>query len=887
MVLSNTRFGARALLCGVALAAVLPAAALAQNAQGQTTQGQTSGEPASLAEIIVTGSRNATRRAEAEQRQADIVSEVISADELLTIPSTSVAAALKRLPGVSTVNDRGTGDARYVSIRGLDSALNVYTLNGVRLATSGRDNRAVALDLLPPDGLDTVRVVKSVTPDLDGDAVGGTIDFRLPSPFDFGENLATLSARASRENIADKTATDLTGAFSTFLNEAKTLGLYGVVFHTERTITGERNENISYNTSWRPNGVLPADNIVLPESTELRLVSHGLDRFVNDIDRTGGNFTLEYRPSADDALHLRGLYSQWKNDQLHDYIDVKTSLNAAGAINGFSSLMGAEVKQEDNRLAMVDFGGRHVRSAFELDYDIAYTYGRTETPNQWYIEYVTDSSLPIFNTPISFDASDSKHPTWVMSEAQSTAMLNPANLQFDYAELYRRISEDSQAFATTNLTWSPEGKGPLKTVKGGFRFRRSQRDYDQQQDVDSGTRDIPGLAGGSPLSSHTDLIAGSIDHFDDDHYRDRTRFGTIMEMNRVLALLQAAPRVTDAEYPWNLNDSTGHETSYSGYAMAVLERGAWSATAGARLERTDVHNEALVTTEDAVTGVVTREFGGATGTTEANYTEFLPSLHVDWRPNADWTVRAAVWTSFARPNFTDISKGINVESNGPRIVSISKGNPDLKPAEALNFDLGVQYSGDQGFFSAGLFRKEIDNFIYQSAGSQVIVGEDGVPITTSANGKDASIWGLELAGRRDLVAGFSAWANYTYQPSKADPGIAWRDGVEVGLPNAPEVLGNIGIGYKRDRFDADLGYSYRGRYIATLRANALDEYIQPQATLDFGARLQLTDQLVLSLYGENLTGEAGYWATRGKSERYTIGYQTAPRMLGLGLTWRH
>ena len=883
MVLSNTRFCARALLCGAALAAILPAAALAQTAPAQ---GGTA-DAANLADIIVTGSRSATRRAEAEQRQADIVSEVISADELLTIPSTSVAAALKRLPGVSTVNDRGTGDARYVSIRGLDSALNVYTMNGVRLATSGRDNRAVALDLLPPDGLDTVRVVKSVTPDLDGDAVGGTIDFRLPSPFDFGDGMASLSVRASRENIADKTATDLNGAFSTFLDSDRTLGLYGVVFHTERTITGERNENISYNTSWRPNGLLPDSDTVLSEDTPLRLVSHGLDRFVNDIDRTGGNFTLEYRPTSNDELHLRGLYSQWKNDQLHDYIDVKTGQDDKGAINSFSSLMGAEVKQEDNRLGVLNLGGRHVRSAFELDYDIAYTYGRTETPNQWYMEYVTDGSLPIYSTPIGFDASDSKHPTWVMSEAQSSAMLNPANLKFDYAELYRRISEDSQAYAAVNLAWSPEDKGVLKTVKGGFRFRRSQRDYDQQQDVDSGTRDIPGLAGGSPLSDHSDLIAGSIDHFDDDHYRGLTRFGTILEMNRVLAVLQAAPRVTDDEYPWNLNDSSGRETSYSGYAMAVLERGAWLATAGARVERTDIHNEALVTTEDAVTGVVTREFGGATGTTEASYTQVLPSLHVDWRPNADWTVRAAVWTSFARPNFTDISKGINIESNGPRIVSIAKGNPDLKPAEALNFDLGVQYAGEQGFLSVGLFRKEIDNFIYQSAGSQVMVGADGVPITTSANGKDATIWGVELAGRRDLIAGFSAWANYTYQPSKADPGIAWREGVEVGLPNAPKVLGNVGLSYKRDRFDADLGYSYRGRYIATLRANALDEYIQPQATLDFGARLQLTDQLVLSAYGENLTGEAGYWATRGKSERYTIGYQTAPRMLGLGLTWRH
>ncbi|MDQ1154376.1 TonB-dependent receptor plug domain-containing protein [Brevundimonas sp. SORGH_AS_0993] len=393
--ISRVRMGA--LLGGVALA-VLPAQALAQSAVPErATEAATEVEA-----IIVTGARNATRRAETEQHRADIVSEVVSADELLTIPSTSVAAALKRLPGVSTVNDRGTGDARYVTIRGLDGALNVYTLNGVRLATSNRGDRAVALDLLPPDGLDTVRVVKSVTPDLDGDAVGGTIDFRLPSPFDFNERLASLSVRASRENIADKTATDLTGAFSTFLNANETLGLYGVVFHTKRTITGERNENISYNTSWRPDGALPNSEVVLPESTPLRLISHGLDRFVNDIDRTGGNFTLEYRPNTNDAFHLRGLYAQWKNAQLHDYIDIRTSLGNAGAIDGFSSLMGAEVKQEDNRLGVLDLGGRNVRGAFALDYDIAYTYGRTETPNQWYMEFVTGDSLPIFGTPIRY-----------------------------------------------------------------------------------------------------------------------------------------------------------------------------------------------------------------------------------------------------------------------------------------------------------------------------------------------------------------------------------------------------------------------------------------------------------------------------------------------------
>ena len=125
--------------------------------------------------VIVRGIRLGQARALNDQRAANNTVAVQSADEAGRFPDNNVAESLSRLPGVTLVRDQQTGEGQLVTIRGLDSGLNVFTVNGVRLAQTQTD-RQIALDTLPTDGYQQLRVSKTSTPDMDGDAIGGTVD---------------------------------------------------------------------------------------------------------------------------------------------------------------------------------------------------------------------------------------------------------------------------------------------------------------------------------------------------------------------------------------------------------------------------------------------------------------------------------------------------------------------------------------------------------------------------------------------------------------------------------------------------------------------------------------------------------------------------------------
>ena len=109
--------------------------------------------PASLDEVIVIGIRGAQAAALNEQRTNDNISNVISADQLGIFPDRNIAEAMRRIPGVSVEREEKAGDGRYVSIRGLDSALNNFKLNGMNVAQQEEDNRRVALDIIQVEAL--------------------------------------------------------------------------------------------------------------------------------------------------------------------------------------------------------------------------------------------------------------------------------------------------------------------------------------------------------------------------------------------------------------------------------------------------------------------------------------------------------------------------------------------------------------------------------------------------------------------------------------------------------------------------------------------------------------------------------------------------------------
>ena len=150
--------------------------------------------------------------------------------------------------------------------------------------------------------------------------------------------------------------------------------------------------------------------------------------------------------------------------------------------------------------------------------------------------------------------------------------------------------------------------------------------------------------------------------------------------------------------------------STAGYGLANFQFNALDVTAGVRIEHTEVTNTNWMD-DGAQTGF---------GDTESRYTNVLPSVTAVYRPSDKFVYRGAVWTSFSRPEFSNISRGVSIGRATPRpgqtlgdIVSISRGNPDLKPAEALNLDVSAEYYPDRSsLVSVGVFHKKIDHFIF-------------------------------------------------------------------------------------------------------------------------------------------------------------------------------
>ena len=112
-----------------------------------------------------------------EQYGSRTVVNIVSADRIQELPDNNAAESIGRLPGVAI--QRSGGEANTVSIRGLSPEFNNVTVNGVRLAGTDGGNRSVDLSLVSSNILDGIEVRKAITPDMDADAVGGTINLRL------------------------------------------------------------------------------------------------------------------------------------------------------------------------------------------------------------------------------------------------------------------------------------------------------------------------------------------------------------------------------------------------------------------------------------------------------------------------------------------------------------------------------------------------------------------------------------------------------------------------------------------------------------------------------------------------------------------------------------
>ncbi len=155
-----------------------------------------------LEEIIVYGLRDSLLSARNQERYANNLKDVIAAEGVGKLPDANIAEALNRVNSIYLRPDQGEG--RYVSIRGVDPILNNVTFNGQTIAVSdsdGRSGRAAPLDVLSASSVSFIEVHKVTMPDMDGQSIGGTINVRTPSAYNFDEQYASLNTETGQNDF--------------------------------------------------------------------------------------------------------------------------------------------------------------------------------------------------------------------------------------------------------------------------------------------------------------------------------------------------------------------------------------------------------------------------------------------------------------------------------------------------------------------------------------------------------------------------------------------------------------------------------------------------------------------------------------------------------------
>lgn len=193
--------------------------------------------------------------------------------------------------------------------------------------------------------------------------------------------------------------------------------------------------------------------------------------------------------------------------------------------------------------------------------------------------------------------------------------------------------------------------------------------------------------------------------------------------------------------------------------------------------------------------------------------------------------------------------------------------------------MAERYFKNVGLISAGLFYKNLENFIYTERVSDYTAAQfandfPNVPNPLPAdadwvlfqpkNGESVNLYGFEVGVQKQLdflpglLKNLGIYANYTFTTSSAK-GIYNEDGEErqdVDLPGtAPHML-NASLGYNDQKLNARVSLNYAGAYLDELGGNAFeDRYYDQQLFLDFNASYQFIPNFRIFAEINNITNQ--------------------------------
>ncbi|WP_229262338.1 TonB-dependent receptor [Duganella guangzhouensis] len=960
----------------LAVASACAAAAAPVYAQEATAAAAAATQP-EVQSVVVTGLRQSLASSMNLKRNSDGIVDGIVAEDIGKFPDTNLAESLQRISGVSI--DRSIGEGSKITVRGVGPDFNLVLLNGRQMPTSNLgdlNGRAFDFANLASEAISQIQVYKTGRAETPTGGIGATVNVMTAKPFDRPGLHASIGAKGVYDTSNDNLPRDIQASNSL---TPEVSGIYSNTFANNTfgvALTGSYQErNLGYNTAAVSNGwkgpyqgnagpLYAQQNQITnaPAANALYSLPQNLNYNFNGVkrQRTNAQLTLQYKPVDTLVTTLDYTYSenkiQTKRNDISAWFNFGPSASNWTGGSPSSPLSWTEfVTGSDIAMGAADFATKTQNKS--LGFNAVW-----KPTNTLRFELDTHHSTAESGADSPFGSSNTL----------GTASFSRGTTTVDFSKDFPVLSIQGADFvkAGQQVTGSVftnsymKGQVDQTQVKGAWkvleaselRFGATYSKVENRSAFSNQQRDTWGGAtkpSDYPSSVwHQDSIGQYFNKISGSNNAALfNQFYTFnfAQVRQLASDVSGQPALYLPKSTFD-NDARTGEKSNAAYVQFNTD---WDTklpihtSVGLRYEKTDVVSTALVPAATGISWVSQNEFpitfGSPTFTTLTGaYHHLLPSFDSDIDLTPDQKLRFSLGETIGRPRYDQIQGGQTLNS----LVRTdggtgSQGNPALKPVKSKNLDLSYEwYYGKQNFFSAGYFRKNLENYAGQSqidatpfnlhtpVGGALwneaistggcltsdttcirsyifanhptapgvtppgvngnvngtIVGQPSDPIahfriTSFSNQKKASLNGLELNWQHMFGnSGFGVSSNYTYVHSglRYDNNAIGEQFALVGLSNSYNVVGI----YEDKKWTARVAYNWRGEFLSSTfdGSGPNPQYVEPYGQVDVSIGWNYNEKLSFQLEGINVTNQIQRVHSRTQQQLESV-TQAGPRYM--------
>jgi TonB-dependent receptor len=792
-------------------------------------------------EVLILGDRlRGQAKALNQQKNNANITNIVAADQIGKFPDANIGDAVKRIPGITMQNDQG--EARNIIIRGMAPQLNSVTINGERVPSAEGDNRNVQMDLIPADMVQAVEVNKAVLPNMDADAIGGSV------------NLVTRKAPSGLR---------LSGTLGSGLNLLSEKPIWnGSLILGNRWMNNKLGVilSASYN-----NHTFGSDNFegVWAETTnpEYPVVLSGFDLRKYDVQRVrrSASLSLDYEVAKGHNIYFNSMYN-WRDDWENRYRFRVDRLNTPITTNKFTKLSDGLLelqgrvaiqtkggidndrnkgtRLEDQRVANYTLSGDHALGKMKMTWSGTYATAQEDRPNERYITHRSNKTVIV----------DYKDPSKYLVTLKNSA----DELTLSLNQIYESNNNTNEKDINGRLDFELPISNNKGKIQFGARYRGKDKErvntydiYDPITDLGSGGNTLASL----PISRQNERVFLNGEKYVPGNFVTKEFLGGL-DLDNALKFEKE-----DAIAEYITTNYTAQENITGGYVMADYKlTDKLLAIVGVRIENTSIKYSGFELDED-------NEEAKPTAETSKKYTNILPGAHLKYDFNDNSILRFAWTNTLARPNYFDLVPYANYS---PDNMTLVEGNSELKATTAMNFDLMYEnYFKSIGVISVGGFYKDISNFIYSRTDLNVTHPQYGQlqSLTRPENGGTADVYGFEVAVQRQLdflpgfLKGFGVYLNYTFTESSTT-GIQERENDDLRLTGTAKNMFNASLSYETKKLVVRTSLNFASDYIDLIGGTSFNDiYYDKQTFVDVNASYAITPKWRIYAEANNLTNQ--------------------------------